>query len=71
MEKKKKSLSTVIAMFLLTAAFIAAVKEAVTSVAYTASIQSDPFWIFFGGIIWGMVIATILLVAVLIWKEEI
>jgi phosphotransferase system glucose/maltose/N-acetylglucosamine-specific IIC component len=68
---EKKSLSTVLAMFLFTAAFIAAVKEAVTSVAYTASIQTDPFWVFFGGIVWGMVIATILLVAVLVWKEEI
>lgn len=69
--EKKKSLGTVVAMFLFAAAFIAAVKQAVVSIAFTATVQSDPFWLFFGGIIWGMVIATILLVAVLVWKEEI
>lgn len=68
---EKKSLSTVISLGFLFAAFVAAVKEAVTSVAFTATVQSDPFWLFFGGIVWGMVIATILLVACLIWKEEI
>lgn len=69
--EKKKSLGTVVLCAFLVAAFVAAVKQAVVSVSYTASIQSDPFWILFGGIIWGAVIGTILLAICLIWKEEI
>lgn len=69
--KKKKSLGTVVICGLLIAAFIAAVKQAVVSVAYTASVNPDPFWWFFGGIVWGAIIGTLLVLICLVWKEEI
>jgi phosphotransferase system glucose/maltose/N-acetylglucosamine-specific IIC component len=69
--EKKKSLGTVVISAFLFAAFVAAIRQAVVSVAHTASVNPDPFWWFFGGIIWGAVIGTLLIVMCLVWKEEI
>ena len=69
--EKKKSLGTVVTCALLFAAFVAAIRQAVVSVNYTFSVNPDPFWWFFGGLIWGAVIGTIMIVGCLVWNEEI